>query len=119
MQQRKYRKHDRHRDQCRARHHHEGHVDEQGESDGGEQQGQRDPLCPQQHDDRVGQRDRAQREFLALGYVVLDEDAALGEVGSRNESSGRRNTIQDISINSVQETRNATNTHVPRVERPK
>ena len=32
---------------------------------------------PQQRDDGIGQRDRAQREFLALVDVVLDEDAAL------------------------------------------
>ena len=76
MQQCKYREHDRHRNQRCARHHQKRHVDEEAEGDDGEQQGQRDPLCPQQHDDRVGQRDRAQREFLALGYVVLDEDAA-------------------------------------------
>ena len=36
-------------------------------------------FCPQQRNDRVRQRNRAQREFLALGDVVLDEDAALGE----------------------------------------
>ena len=30
----------------------------------------------QQADDRIGQRDRAQRELLALVDVVLDEDAA-------------------------------------------
>ena len=119
MQQRKYRKHDRHRDQRRARHHHESHVDEEAEGDRSEQHGQHDPLCSQQHDDRVGQRDRAQREFLALVYVVLDEDAAHRKFGVRSESSGRRKTIQDISINNVQETRNATNTHDPRVERSK
>ena len=48
--------------------------------DGDRDQQQRLPdlPVPQQRDDGIGQRHRAQREFLALVDVVLDEDAALG-----------------------------------------
>ena len=65
----------------------------------------------------IGQRHRAQREFLALVDVVLDEDAALGPRLERKHRIER--TSQDITISSVQDTRKAMNTHRPRVERSK
>ena len=43
---------------------------------------------PQQRDDRIGQRHRAQREFLALVDIVLDEDAAFGVSGSLQREAG-------------------------------
>ena len=77
-----------------------------------------DFLLPQQRDGGIGQRYRAEREFLALVDVVLDEDAALG-VGVLERESGIESTSQDIAISSTHETRKATNTHMPRVERSK
>ena len=75
---------------------------------------------PQQTDDRIDQRDRAQRKFLALVDVVLDEDAA--RIALRlgfSERLGSYATIHDITISSAQDTRNATKTHIPRDERSK
>ena len=43
---------------------------------------------PQQSHDRIGQRDRAQREFLALVDVVLDEDAARRQRRGLSARSG-------------------------------
>ena len=64
-----------------------------------QQQRLRDPLCPQQRDDRVGQRDRAQREFLALGDVVLDEDAACSRrlVGRLQRKTGMEKRLSRTS----------------------
>ena len=73
----------------------------------------------QQRDDGIGKRDRAEREFLALVDVILDEDAALGAAHGLSERAGLNATIHDIRHQHVHETRNATNTHLPRVERSK
>ena len=63
----------------------------------------------------IGQRHRAQREFLALIDVVLDEDAARGvRVRLQRQVRDANVTSQDITISSVQDTRKATNTQMPR-----
>ena len=73
----------------------------------------------QQADDRVGQRHRAQRELLALVYIVLDEDAAPPGSQGLQRKAGLITTSHDITISSAQDTRNATNTHIPRDDRSK
>ena len=77
VQQREHAEQDRDGDERGARHHHESHVDEEAERQRREQTGDPVALLAQQHHDRIGQRDRAQGELLALVDVVLDEDAAF------------------------------------------
>ena len=67
--------HDRHGDERRARHDDERHVDEKLSAIAISNTACHILPVPQQHDDGIGERDRAQREFLALVDVVLDEDA--------------------------------------------
>ncbi len=81
VKQREHAEHDRNGNERRARHHHEDHVDEEAERERREQGGEPVPLLAQQHHDRIGERDRAECELLALVDVVLDEDAALGRIG--------------------------------------
>ena len=89
MKQREHGQHDRDRDHRRSRDDDERHVDDEAERDRAQQQRLPDPVRPQQTDDRIGQRHRAQRELLALVDIVLDEDAAPpGLVGGLQRKAG-------------------------------
>jgi hypothetical protein len=119
MQQPKYGEHDWHGHERRARDDHEGHVAHEGKRKQAEQARQRDPFLARQHDDRIGQRHRAERELLALVDIILDENAVRGDVFAFSVRSGKNATIQDITTIKAQDTRKAMKTHNPRCDRAK
>ena len=93
MRHREYGEHHRQRDQRRARHDDERHVDDEVGRDRRQQQRLPDFPFAQQREDGESEHDRAQHEFLALVDVVLDEDAV--PVGSPGAFSVRLGINRD------------------------
>ncbi len=85
MQQREYSQHDRHRHQRRSRNDHEHHVDQETQGDGREQRRQPNSVRSQESHDRIGERCRAEHEFLALIDIVFDGDPAGTLIGPTRE----------------------------------
>ena len=77
MQQTEYGQHDRHGHQGGPGYRDERHVDQQIEHNRRKQRGRLDPSGPKRCNDRKGQRHGAERKFLALLDMALDEDPPL------------------------------------------